>query len=359
MHDPTLYDPIILLITAAILVETSVLLFRKKPSFRGERMILVDTSVLIDGRILDIAEAGFVPGRLVIPRSVLGELQLLADGSDHEKRARARNGLEVITKLQAIPTLNLEIYRDQSDAREGVDNRLLALGGRLGYELCTVDYNLQKVAQAEGITTLSINELSQKLRTLYLPGEKIELLLKQKGQEKGQAIGYASDGTMVVVDNADKLLDQTVSVEVIRSLQTNSGKMMFGKLVKDAQSRDTRQSNQQGQGKRRDGNDGSRAGRFFNRGQKQSPAQTEAVRETTQPPAAPQERPRNNRAQTSVKPAQQDRADRRPRSTQQNQTDQNAQSSVRPERPASRGRRGSRNQSPEDELLNLVNDQDR
>jgi uncharacterized protein YacL len=226
-----MYDTLLLIVVAAILVETTIPLVRKRPNFRGERMILVDTSVLIDGRIVDIATAGFVPGRLVIPRSVLGELQLLADGSDHEKRQRARNGLEVITKLQAIPTLNLEIYRDGAEAREGVDNRLLSLARRLGYELCTVDYNLQKVAQAESITTLSINELSQNLRVLYLPGEKFELTLKQKGQEKGQAIGYASDGTMVVVDNADRMLEQTVGVEVIRSLQTNSGKMMFAKLI--------------------------------------------------------------------------------------------------------------------------------
>lgn len=227
-----MYDTLILLIVSVILIETSVLLLRRgRPTFRGERAILIDTSVLIDGRLLDIAAAGFAPGRLVIPRSVLGELQLLADGSDHEKRNRARNGLEVITKLQALPAVNMEIYRDQSDAREGVDNRLLALARRLNYELCTVDYNLQKVAEAEGITILSINELSQKLRALYLPGEKLELTLKQKGQEKGQAIGYASDGTMVVVDNADKLLEKTVPVEIIRSLQTNSGKMMFAKLV--------------------------------------------------------------------------------------------------------------------------------
>ena len=234
-------DTLLLIIVTIVLVETSVLVYQRRTSPRtargfsyGQRSILVDTSVLIDGRILDIANAGFVPGRLVVPRSVLGELQLLADGADHEKRARARNGLEVITQLQAVSTVSLEIYPDQSEAREGVDNRLLALARELTYELCTVDYNLQKVAQAEGITILSINELSQKLRALYLPGEKIDLTLKQKGQDKGQAIGYASDGTMVVVDNADKFMDKTVAVEVIRSLQTNSGKMMFAKLVVEA-----------------------------------------------------------------------------------------------------------------------------
>lgn len=288
-----MYDPFILIIVAIILIETSVLLLRKsRGGFRGERAILVDTSVLIDGRILDIAHAGFVPGRLVVPRSVLGELQLLADGSDHEKRQRARNGLDVVTKLQALPSVSLEIYRDQSDAREGVDNRLLALARRLGYELCTVDFNLQKVAEAESIGILSINELSQKLRALYLPGEKLDLTLKQKGQEKGQAIGYASDGTMVVVDNADKLMEKTVEVEVIRSLQTNSGKMMFAKLVA-----------------------------------KQTPAQG---------------RP----AQDQQKPQQNGRRDR---------SNQPKQESGR--RSFNRNRRPAQPQTPEDELLNLVNKQ--
>lgn len=310
-----MYEPILLIIVALILAETSFLVVRRQPGLRGvpvrgaQRAILVDTSVLIDGRILDIASAGFIPGRLVIPRSVLGELQLLADGSDHEKRNRARNGLEVITKLQAIPQVSLEIYRDSDEAREGVDNRLLALARQLGYELCTVDYNLQKVAQAESITILSINELSQKLRALYLPGEKIELLLKQKGQEKGQAVGYASDGTMVVVDHADKLIDKTVSVEVIRSLQTNSGKMMFAKL---ANAPATGSSQPQQPSKPRG------EGRLFNR----------------RTPRAPQP---STQAPAEINPSQ-------PR--------QNSQRPVNP-----RNRRPSRPQSPEDELLNLVNGQ--
>lgn len=298
-----MYDPLILIIVAVILVETSVLLLRRGRGggFRGERAILVDTSVLIDGRILDIANAGFVPGRLVVPRSVLGELQLLADGSDHEKRQRARNGLDVVTKLQAVPSVNLEIYRDQTDAREGVDNRLLALARRLGYELCTVDFNLQKVAEAESIGILSINELSQKLRALYLPGEKLDLTLKQKGQERGQAIGYASDGTMVVVDNADKLLEKTVEVEVIRSLQTNSGKMMFAKLVAKAPPSQSRRGGEQGP-----------------RPDKQSkPAQSQNGR----------------REQRQDQPKQEGR------------------------RPFNRSRRPAQPQSPEDELLNLVNKQ--
>lgn len=306
-----MYDPLILIITAIILVETSFLLVRRKTSFGGggSRAILVDTSVLIDGRILDIAEAGFVPGRLVIPRSVLGELQLLADGSDHEKRARARNGLEVITKLQAVPGVVVEIYGDQSDAREGVDNRLLSLSRKLGYELCTVDYNLQKVAQAESIKILSINELSQKLRALYLPGEKLDLTLKQKGQEKGQAIGYASDGTMVVVDHADKFMDKTVEVEVIRSLQTNSGKMMFARLALQVEPERNAPADK-----------GNR--RVFSRNRRQP--QPQSSQQSQAQPAVKQQSSRSTPSQSATAP-----------------------------QPFGR----SRNSSPEDDLLNLVNKQ--
>lgn len=314
-------ETLIVIIGLIILAETSYLVIRRSPAVRAiipsgnasHRSILVDTSVLIDGRIVEIATAGFIPGKLIIPRSVLGELQLLADGSDPEKRNRARNGLEVITQLQKIPAVTVEIHADQSEAREGVDNRLLALARELGYELCTVDYNLQKVAQAEGITILSINELSQKLRALYLPGEKVELTLKQKGQEKGQAIGYASDGTMVVVDSADKLMNQTVSVEVIRSLQTASGKMMFAKLVNKPPQQERPRSAR------------------------------EAVKNIVSRPQRTQAKP----ADAPVDAAQQTREPRKPFGNRNNR---------RPnQQPQQRGSRQS--QSPEDELLNLVNKQ--
>lgn len=195
------------------------------------RPIFVDTSVLIDGRIISVAKSGFVGDPLVIPRSVVGELQFLADNADHEKRARARHGLDIVTELQAIPAVEVKILQDGSKADEGVDERLLKLAKQHGGAICTIDYNLNKVAVVEGITVLNINELAQTLRMAYLPGEKMLLELVQKGQDSHQGVGYLSDGTMVVVENAVKLIGKSVEIEFIRSLQTAAGKMMFARLV--------------------------------------------------------------------------------------------------------------------------------
>lgn len=332
-----MYDTLLLIIALIILAETSLLVVMRRPNARladtfraGSRSILIDTSVLIDGRILDIAAAGFMPGRLVIPRSVLGELQLLADGADHDKRARARNGLDAVTGLQEMPNVSVEIYHDDTQNREGVDNRLLALARRFGYELCTVDFNLQKVAQAEGIGILSINELSQKLRALYLPGEKVELVLKQKGQEKGQAIGYATDGTMVVVDGGDKQIGQTVTVEIIRSLQTNSGKMMFARMGGD-------------HGQRQRGNNGANVPRTA--AEPQAAHAEPAQRQT-------QQRGRGGRGRRTIV------ANDAVSVTGDVSTGVtiSAKPAADAKRPAGRSR-GRGRQTPEDELLNLVNNQ--
>lgn len=193
------------------------------------RPILVDTSVLIDGRIIAVAKSGFIGDTLVIPRSVIGELQFLADHADHDKRARARYGLDVVTDLQHMPQVVVEILQDGSKAEEGVDERLLTLAKKHFAAICTIDYNLNKVAVVEGLTVLNVNELAQSLRMAYLPGEKMLLELVQKGQDSHQAVGYLSDGTMVVVEHAYKSIGQTVEIEFIRSLQTAAGKMMFAK----------------------------------------------------------------------------------------------------------------------------------
>jgi uncharacterized protein YacL len=198
---------------------------------KQNRPILLDTSVLIDGRIIAVAKSGFIGDTLVVPRSVVGELQFLADNADHEKRARARYGLDVIKDLQSIPHVNVEILQDGSKAQEGVDERLLTLAKKHGAAVCTIDYNLNKVAVVEGITVLNINELAQSLRMAYLPGEKMLLELVQKGQDTHQAVGYLHDGTMVVVEHASKMIGQSVEIEFIRSLQTAAGKMMFARLV--------------------------------------------------------------------------------------------------------------------------------
>lgn len=203
---------------------------------RSDKSIFVDTSVLIDGRILMIAEAGFIGGTLIVPRSVVGELQFLADNADHEKRARARHGLDVVRKLQDLSNIDVEIMQDGSHAEEGVDERLLKLAKKYKGSLLTIDFNLNKVAAVENIEILNINELAQKLRMSYLPGEKTTLELVQPGQDSRQGVGYLPDGTMVVVENGSKLIGKKVEVEFIRALQTAAGKMMFARTVEIAKS---------------------------------------------------------------------------------------------------------------------------
>lgn len=195
------------------------------------RSIFVDTSVLIDGRIMAVAQAGFIGDTLFIPRSVVGELQFLADNADPEKRSRARHGLDIVSELQQLPGVDVRIFRDGSKAAEGVDERLLKLAKSHHGVIMTIDYNLNKVAQVEHITVLNVNDLAMNLRMAYLPGEKIMLELTQKGQDGHQAVGHLQDGTMVVVEHASSVIGKTVEVEFIRSLQTAAGKMMFARLV--------------------------------------------------------------------------------------------------------------------------------
>lgn len=225
---------LLIVTTLLILAEVTYLVIKlpRESSLKKQgRPILVDTSVLIDGRIIAVAASGFIGDTLVIPRSVVGELQFLADNADNEKRARARHGLDIVTELQNMPHVKVDILQDGSRAEEGVDERLLALAKKYDAAVCTIDYNLNKVAVVEGITILNINELAKSLRMAYLPGEKMLLELVQKGQDNHQGVGYLHDGTMVVVEHASKYIGQTMEVEFIRSLQTAAGKMMFAKLV--------------------------------------------------------------------------------------------------------------------------------
>jgi len=228
-------ENIIVILLLAILAESSYLVAvnTKKLSHKKEiRPIFVDTSVLIDGRIIPVAQSGFVSGTLSIPRSVIGELQFLADHADTEKRSRARHGLDVVTELQNMPGVKVEIFQDGSRAEEGVDERLLKLAKKYNGSICTIDYNLNKVAQVEGITVLNVNDLAMGLRMAYLPGEKMLLELTAKGQDAHQAVGHLTDGTMVVVEHASGQIGQTIEIEFIRSLQTAAGKMMFAKAIK-------------------------------------------------------------------------------------------------------------------------------
>jgi len=221
---------VIVAVVLVLLAEVTYLVAKLPRQINSKkRMIFVDTSVLIDGRIMSVASSGFIGDTLAIPRSVIGELQFLADNADADKRARARHGLDIVQELQALDGVDVQIFQDGSKAEEGVDERLLKLAKKHGGAICTIDYNLNKVAVVEHITVLNVNELAKNLRMAYLPGEKMMLELVQKGQDNHQGVGYLQDGTMVVVEQASGQVGQTVEIEFIRSLQTAAGKMMFAR----------------------------------------------------------------------------------------------------------------------------------
>lgn len=228
-------ESIIIAVLLLIAAQTSFLVYsqvkKSKHSKKQHMPVFVDTSVLIDGRIVSIAASGFITSTLFIPRSVVGELQFLADNGDTEKRSRARHGLDVVRELQSLAQATVEIFADSTTAEEGVDNRLLKLAKEYNGAICTIDFNLNKVAQVEGIPVLNVNDLAKTLRMAYLPGERLQLELNQRGNDQHQAVGHLADGTMVVVEHASSQLGKTVEVEFIRSLQTAAGKMMFARLV--------------------------------------------------------------------------------------------------------------------------------
>lgn len=198
------------------------------------RRILVDTSVIIDGRILEVARSGFVPGKLLVPRFVLKELQSISDSDEGLKRAKGRRGLDLLAALKKeVP---LEVISDDVPGESEVDSKLLRLAQRTGYEILTTDYNLNRVAQVEGVRVLNLNELSGALRAAVLPGEELEVQIVQPGKEKKQGVGYLPDGTMIVVEGGDSLIGQTVPVTVTRHLQTVAGKMIFAKPQKGQKS---------------------------------------------------------------------------------------------------------------------------
>jgi uncharacterized protein YacL len=203
----------------------------KKKDIPLERALILDTCALIDGRILAIAKAGFVPRTIIIPRFIIAELQFLADHSDPQRRERARFGLDVIRELQELRRIEITITREQFDAIKEVDDKLIALAKQYRASLYTTDYNLNKVAQIEGVRVLNVNELAQALRPSRLPGEKIEVKITQVGQDKSQGVGYLDDGTMVVVERAGQKVGQRVQAECTRMLQTQAGKMMFAVLL--------------------------------------------------------------------------------------------------------------------------------
>lgn len=226
---------LLLLLVAVALGQTSYLVYRtlRKDKRQNNKSIFVDTSVLMDGRILEVAKAGFITGELVIPRTVIGELQLLSDGSDSSRRTRARHGLDVARELRTMDSVSATLLQDGSMAPEGVDERLLKLAKKHGGAIMTIDFNLNKVAQVEDIPVMNINELAKVIRAEHLPGERYKLELIQKGQNQQQAVGYTKDGIMVVVDNAQKKIGTTVDIEITRAIQTDAGRMLFAKIVEE------------------------------------------------------------------------------------------------------------------------------
>ena len=203
--------------------------------FGGENSVktsfkILDTSVIIDGRIADIAETGFIDGALVIPQFVLRELQQVADSSDSMKRNRGRRGLDVLQRIQKMPQLNIQILEDDFPNVREVDMKLIELAKLYACKIVTNDFNLNKVAQLRGVEVLNINELANALKPVVLPGETIRVFILKEGKEYSQGVAYLDDGTMVVVDNARKMISKTIDVAVTSVLQTTAGKMIFGKF---------------------------------------------------------------------------------------------------------------------------------
>ena len=191
---------------------------------------ILDTSVIIDGRIADIAETGFLDGVIVIPQFVLRELQLVADSADSMKRNRGRRGLDILQRIQKMATLTVQIVEDDFPAVREVDLKLIELAKVYEGKIVTNDFNLNKVAQLQGVEVLNINELANSLKPIVLPGEIMKVFILKEGKEYNQGVAYLDDGTMVVVDNARKMIGKNVDISVTSVLQTTAGKMIFGKF---------------------------------------------------------------------------------------------------------------------------------
>jgi uncharacterized protein YacL len=192
--------------------------------------IIVDTSAIIDGRILDIAKTGFLYGVFIIPNFVLTELQQVSDSSDDIKRQRGRRGFQTIEELKKIPSVRVEIW-DKLVKGSTVDDQLIRLGKIIKGKLLTTDFNLNRVANVSGVTVLNINELANALKTVAVPGEVMKIKIVHAGKDKNQGVGYLVDGTMIVVSDASEKIGEELKVEVTRNLQVPTGRMIFAKLL--------------------------------------------------------------------------------------------------------------------------------
>jgi len=223
----------LIILVSLVFIETTVLLvksFKGAKTTNGKRKIYVDTSALMDGRVLRVAKTGFLGDNLIIPRSAIREMQLLADGKDSEKRLRARFGMDVVSELERVVFCDTEILEDALD-RTPVDERLISLAKENKGIILTCDYNLEKVAKTEGVEVLNINDLAIVLGNKFHQGDKFSIKIVGKGHNPGQGVGYSDDGTMVVVDRAERLIGEEVEVNFVRFLQTSSGRIVFAKLA--------------------------------------------------------------------------------------------------------------------------------
>ncbi len=212
--------------------------------FRGEaeeqNLKILDTSVIIDGRIADVCESGFLEGSFILPQFILQELQHIADSPDPLKRGRGRRGLDVLHRMQKMTNLEIRIVEEEFPKIKEVDSKLVALGKMLGAKVVTNDFNLNKVAELQGVSVLNINELANVLKPVVLPGELMKVFIIKEGKEANQGVAYLDDGTMVVVDNGRKLIGKHVDVTVTSVLQTTAGRMIFSKTREDYEKEELR-----------------------------------------------------------------------------------------------------------------------
>jgi len=208
-------------------------IFSDKASRRDLKIL--DTSVIIDGRIADVAETGFLTGSLIIPQFILRELQQVADSPDSSKRQRGRRGLDMLNRLQNNSSLDIQIVETDFPSVREVDLKLIELGKQLDAVIVTNDFNLNKVSQLRGVSVLNINELANALKPVVLPGEAMRVFILKEGKEYNQGVAYLDDGTMVVVDNARRLIGKNADIAVTSVLQTTAGKMIFGRLWEESE----------------------------------------------------------------------------------------------------------------------------
>jgi len=203
--------------------------FRKESFY--ENVVILDTSAIIDGRVVDICKTDFFQARLVVPRFILKELQHLADSKDGLKRERGRRGMEILSSMQKDPAIDIKVHEDDIPDVLEVDDKLLHLAKRIEAKICTTDFNLNRNAGIQGIRILNVNELVNAVKPVVFPGDQLLVKLVKEGTESNQAVGYMDDGTMIVVADARSKIGEEIKTEVTSALQTQAGRMIFAKLA--------------------------------------------------------------------------------------------------------------------------------